>query len=90
MAARAHQYASLNSPFASASAAWLFMYIATTVSSLMARVRNPRISLAGRKSIVSSLESRLVRESIIRRPIVMFTCPLLKNRLPLRVHVSSR
>ena len=59
--ARAHQYASSVASRASASAARLFMNIATTVASSSGRVRSPCSSPAGRKSIVHERESCAAR-----------------------------
>jgi hypothetical protein len=57
-------------PRASASAARLLAYMASTVLSSMSRTFSDRISSAGRKSIVHGLKSREAASNR-RRPRVM-------------------
>jgi hypothetical protein len=68
----------------------LLAYIATIVASSTLRVRRPRRSSGGRKSIVSGMRSREVLASSRRRVRVTLTWPLAISRLPARLHVSSR
>ena len=77
-------------PRTSASAARLFVYIATTVSSLDA-ARAHAAHLFRRQEVDGRrLRSRLVPPSRLRWPSVMLTWPLANSSVPVRLQVSSR